>query len=211
MQKFGLMPLCIRSIFTSSHRDVQRLDPRVKRSARGNGQHPMAQTLRLQGKSVPFITCRTQTPPRSAHSRCHVPSSLSRVQVLLMLSHHSPTSSTPPNNSQEIPETSWVPSLPSLAPSNLPGPTLQYLQCSQHPHNTPAHPGNHRDLELECKHPPCKHPRCQQAAAHVHGLLPEARGRRGHQPAVAQQIPQPCRQRQAQPFQRRVPPAGCNL
>lgn len=137
MQKFGLMPLCIRSIFTSSHRDVQRLDPRVKRSARGNGQHPMAQELRLQGKSVPFITCRTQTPLRSAHSCCHVPSSLSQAQVLLMLSHHSPTSSTPPNNSQEIPETSWAPSLPSLVPSNLPGPTLQYLQCSQNPHNTP--------------------------------------------------------------------------
>lgn len=89
------MSLCIRSIFTSSHRDVQRLDPRVKRSARGNGQHPMAQELRLQGKSVPFITCRTQTPLRSAHSRCHVPSSLSQAQVLLMLSHHSPTSPTP--------------------------------------------------------------------------------------------------------------------
>lgn len=79
------------------------------------------------------------------------------------------------------------------------------------PKTLTTHPVNHRDLELECKHPPCQHPRCQRAAAHVHGLLPEARGRRGHRPAVAQQIPQPYRQRQAQPFQRRVPPAGCNL
>lgn len=32
---------------TSSNRDVQRLDAGVKRSARGYGQHPMAQELRL--------------------------------------------------------------------------------------------------------------------------------------------------------------------
>jgi len=41
------MPLYIRAVFTSSNRDVQRLDAGVKRSARRYGQHPMAQELRL--------------------------------------------------------------------------------------------------------------------------------------------------------------------
>lgn len=41
------MPLGIRTVFTGSNGDVQRLDAGVQRSAGGDGQHPMAQELRL--------------------------------------------------------------------------------------------------------------------------------------------------------------------
>lgn len=132
-----MMPLCIRTILTSSNRDVQRLDSGVKCSARGYGQHPMAQELRLQGKSVTFTACRTKTLLRSARSHCHVLLPPPGVLLLLMLCHNYTLAPKLTSNLTSSPGTTaksyqrrdrHLTCPPLLAHSSLPGSVLLYLK-----------------------------------------------------------------------------------
>lgn len=48
----------LRTALTCSHRDVEGVEAGVQRPARGDGQHPLALLLSLQGQSLPFTACR---------------------------------------------------------------------------------------------------------------------------------------------------------